>query len=106
MQDGEEYYNIFLYGGGTVNANGCTFMYRDRAVKIYSEGANNYVLNITGGKFLATSDYTVNKALINVDSTYFASAVINVDGVEIDTKLAGAALHNAEGNAKVTVTVK
>ena len=106
VQDGEEFYNIFMYSSGTVNATNCTFMYRDRAIKIYSEGPNTFVLNINGGKFVATSDYSVNKALINVDSTYFTSATINVTGVTIDEKLASASLHNAEENPKVTVTVE
>ncbi len=105
VQEGAEFYNIFMYGSGTVNATDCTFMYRDRAIKIYSEGANTYTLNITGGQFVATDDYIVDKALINVDSTYFASANITVKNITIDEKLASASLHNAEGNSKVTVTV-
>lgn len=103
VQDGEEYYNIFMYSSGTVNATNCTFMYRDRAIKIYSEGANTFTLNINGGQFVATGDYSVKKALINVDSSFFAKATINVTGVTVDSKLADAKLHNAEGNAKVTV---
>ena len=92
-----------MYSSGTVNATNCTFMYRDRAIKIYSEGANTFTLNINGGQFVATGDYSVNKALINVDSSFFAKATVNVTGVTVDSKLADAKLHNAEGNAKVTV---
>lgn len=105
VQDGEEYYGIFMYSSGTVNATNCTFMYGDRAIKIYSEGTATFELNIEGGKFVATDNYTVNKPLINVDSTFFTSATINIKGIEIDSKLADVALHNAEGNAKVTVTI-
>ena len=106
VQDGEEYYNIFLYSSGTVNATNCTFMYRDRGIKIYSEGANTFALNIAGGQFVATDDYDANKPLINVDSTYFESATIAVNNVKIDEKLKAVSLHNAEGNSKVTVTVQ
>jgi hypothetical protein len=104
VQDGEEFYNIFLYSAGTVNATDCTFMYRDRAIKIYSEGAAEFELNITGGKFVATEDYSINKALINVDSTYLSSAKVTVTGVQIDAKLATANKHNATGNAKVDIS--
>ena len=104
VQDGEEYYGMFLYDSGAVNAEDCIFMYGDRAIKIYSEGAATYELNIKGGAFKATDNYTLNKALINVDSTYFASAKITVEGVEIDEKLAGVKLHNAAGDSKVTVS--
>lgn len=103
VQDNEEFYNIFMYCSGTVNATECTFMYRDRAIKIYSEGANTFTLNINGGQFVATDDYSVNKPLINVDSTYFANATINVNGVTIDSKLATAALYNTASKTTVTV---
>ena len=103
VQGGEEYYGLFLYDAGVVNATDCTFMYGDRAIKIYSEGPAEYELNIKGGQVVATNDYKVNKSIINVDSTYFTSAKINVEGLTIDSKLASAQLHNAAGNAKVTV---
>ncbi len=103
VQDGEEYYGLFLYDTGVVNANDCTFMYGDRAIKIYSEGPAEYELNIKGGQVVATEDYNVNKSIINVDSSAFKSAKINVEGLTIDSKLAGVQKHNAEGNAKVTV---
>ena len=104
VQDGEEYYGLFLYSSGIVNADNCTFMYGDRAVKIYSEGPAEFELNINGGSFVATNDYKINKSLINIDSTNFNNAKINVNGVTIDSKLAAAAKHNAEGNAKVTIS--
>ena len=103
VQDGEEYYGLFLYASGVVNATNCTFMYGDRAIKIYSEGPADYELNINGGQIVATEDYKLNKALINVDSTYLNSAKITVNGLTIDAKLATVPLHNASGNSKVTV---
>ena len=103
VQDGEEYYGLFLYDSGVVNATDCTFMYGDRAIKIYSEGPAEYELNIKGGKVVATNDYKINKAIINVDSSAFKSAKISVDGLSIDEKLASVQKHNAEGDAKVAV---
>ena len=88
-----------------VNATNCTFMYGDRAIKIYSDGPATFELNIEDCNFVATSNYTVNKPLINVDSTHFASATITIAGVKIDPNLETVPVHNANGNAKVTVKV-
>ena len=95
---------MFLYGEGTVNATNCTFMYGDRAIKIYSEGSKDYVLNIDDCKFVATEDYKLNKVLINIDSTYINSVKLNIGTIEVDEKLSSLAIHNGEGDSKVTVS--
>ncbi len=106
VQDGEEFYNMFLYGEGTVNATNCTFMYGDRAIKVYSESTKNHELNLVGCKFVAEEDYRLNKPLINFDSTYFASAKVTITNNQVDEALRGVALHNGENDAKITVEVK
>ncbi len=101
VQGSEEYYGLWLYTSGVVNAADCTFMYGDRAIKLFSEGVSNFELNINGGAFVATEGYTINKALINFDGA--STAKITVNGVSIDEKLAGANLHNAAGNDNVII---
>jgi hypothetical protein len=78
-------------------------MYRDRAIKVYSEGAGNFELNITDCSFVATEDYSINKALINIDDTYFTSCVVNIKNVSIDEKLASAKLYSYNNASKVTI---
>ncbi len=107
VQDGEEFYNLFLYGEGTVNATGCTFKYGDRAIKAYAESAKAHVLNLTDCKFVADEDFTaINKALINVDTQYNNTLQLNIKGITIAAELATAEIHNAGGNPKVTVTIE
>ena len=103
VENGEEYYNIFAYSAGTINLNKCTFMYRDRAIKVYSEGAGNFEVNITDCSFVATEDYSINKALINIDDTYFTSCVVNIKNISIDEKLASAKLYSYNNASKVTI---
>ena len=106
VEEGEEYYNVFAYTGGVFNFDDCTFLYRDRGLKVYNEGKQTYELNLTNCAFVATEDYKVNKALINVDDTYIESCVINLENVTIDEKLSTAKVCSYSSASKVTVNQK
>ena len=78
-------------------------MYRDRALKVYSEGAGDFELNINDCSFVATEDYSVNKALINIDATYLTSCVVNINNITVDEKLAAVKLYSCNNLKKVTI---
>ena len=88
-----------------MNISGSTFNYDDRAIKIYNEGGvQNVTLNVKDSTFKAAEGATVNKALINVDTSYMTSVSLNLENITVADELAGVKLHNAEGNSKVTVS--
>lgn len=106
VEGSEEFYNVFGYTGGTINLTDCTFYYRDRALKIYSEGPANFELNLINPTFVATEDYILNKALINIDTTYLTTCVVNIENINIDEKLASLKVCSYSDASKVTVNVK
>lgn len=106
VEGGEEFYNVFGYAGGTINLTDCTFYYRDRALKIYSEGPADFELNLINPTFVATEDYILNKALINIDTTYLTTCVVNIENINIDEKLASLKVCSYSDASKVTVNVK
>lgn len=107
IQDGEEFYHIFVYGSTTVNVSDSTFYYGDRSIKIYNEGGSqNIEFNISDCDFKAAEGATVNKALINVDTTFMTSVKLNIENITVDAALSGVKTHNCANNAKVTVTIK
>ena len=102
VQDGEEFYNIFVYGADEVNVTGCTFEYGDRAVKIYNEGGSEPVVNVSGCKFVAAEGATVNKALFEIDATY-CTVVLNYSNITVDEALEDANIYNVKGSKSVTI---
>ena len=100
VQDGEEFYNIFMYSACKLTATNCTFVYGDRAIKAYSEAFNQYELILDGCKFVADEGYSLNKALINVSNGNLKLTVKNND---VDEKLKDLDLYKIEGGATVTM---
>lgn len=100
VQDGEEYYNIFMYAACELTATRCTFTYGDRAIKAYSEGFNQYKLTLKDCEFVADEALTLNKALIMVSN---GNMTLSVTNNTIATELQTLALYKTEGSATVTV---
>ena len=106
VQNGEEFYHIFVYSSTTVNVEDSTFYYGDRAIKIYNEGGvKDTVLNVSDSSFKADETFTaVVKPLINVDASSMNSVKLNVSNITVDEKLKSAAIYSDSAN-KVTATV-
>lgn len=100
VQDGEEYYNIFMYAACELTATRCTFTYGDRAIKAFSEGFNQYKLTLKDCEFVADEALTLNKALIMVSN---GNMTLSVTNNTIATELQTLALYKTEGSATVTV---
>jgi hypothetical protein len=99
VQDGEEFYNIFMYSGCKLTATRCTFVYGDRAIKAYSEAFNQYELILDSCEFVADDGYKLNKALINVSN---GNLTLSVTNNTVDEALQGLNLYATEGSATVT----
>ena len=99
VQDGEEFYNIFMYSACKLTATECTFVYGDRAIKAYSEGFNQYELILDGCKFVVDEGYSLNKALINVSN---GKLKLTVKNNYVDEALNTLDLYKTEGGATVT----
>ena len=111
VQDGKTFNQIFQYGTQTANITDCTFNYSNRAIKVYNEGGTkDLVMNVTGCTFKADesfdANYDDNKSLISIDPTFVTSVKLTVKDITIDDALNGIDLHNAEGNAKITVVTE
>ena len=103
IQDGEEFYHIFVYGSKQVDVTGSTFYYQDRAIKVYNEGGvKDVVLNVSDSKFFAANGASVNKALVNVDSSYMNSVELNISNITVDSALSGVQTYSG---SKVTATI-
>ena len=100
VQDGEEYYNIFMYAACKLTATRCTFTYGDRAIKAYSEGFNQYELILNECKFVADENYELKKALINVSN---GNLTLSVTNNTVDEVLQTLDFYATEGSATVTV---
>ena len=100
VQDGEEFYNIFMYSDCKLTATRCTFTYGDRAIKAYSESSRQYELILNQCKFVADEGYKLNKALINVSS---GNLTLSVTNNTVDEALQTLDLYKTEGGATVTV---
>lgn len=106
VQDGEEFYHIFVYGSDVVNVEGCTFYYGDRSIKIYTEDTTAQIeMTVSNCEFKAAEGAKINKALINIDSTLLKSVKLTIENITVDTALAGVATYSG-ADAKVTVTEK
>ncbi len=69
-------YSVFVYGASVVNVNNCTFnTLCSKAIKLYNEGANEKTLNVTNCTFVTE---TVDKAAIEIDSTYATKYIVNI----------------------------
>ncbi len=67
-------YSIFDYGAAVVNVEDCTFNTPcSKAIKLYNEGAQGATLNLKNCTF---NTYTLDKAAIEIDSTYTTEGYI------------------------------
>lgn len=67
----EEEYNMWVYGGTTVDYIDCTFEGKGKFLHVYNEGSPLITVNIQGCKFIST---VLNKPAINIKGTSTTSA--------------------------------
>lgn len=67
----EEEYNMWVYGGTTVDYIDCTFEGKGKFLHVYNEGRPLITVNIQGCKFIST---VLNKPAINIKGTSTTSA--------------------------------
>lgn len=72
IQEKEEY-NMWVYGGTTVDYIDCTFEGKGKFLHVYNEGSPLITVNIQGCKFIST---VLNKPAINIKGTSTTSAVV------------------------------
>lgn len=70
IQEKEEY-NMWVYGGTTVDYIDCTFEGKGKFLHVYNEGSPLITVNIQGCKFIST---VLNKPAINIKGTSTTSA--------------------------------
>lgn len=70
IQEKEEY-NMWVYGGTTVDYIDCTFEGKGKFLHVYNEGSPLITVNIHGCKFIST---VLNKPAINIKGTSTTSA--------------------------------
>ncbi len=74
-------YSVFCYGGNTVITD-CTFNTPcSKAVKLYNEGTGEMTLTVSNCDF---TTFTVDKAAIEIDSTYTTNYTVNITDCTIN----------------------
>ncbi len=99
-------YALFCYDGDTITVEDCTFVYGNRAIKIYSEGPRNVTVTINGANFVATDTSVASKAMIEIDDTFLTSVKVDVKNIIIDSRIAAQGVYRIDDGALDTSTAK
>lgn len=76
-------YNMWVYGGTTVDYLDCTFEGKGKLLHVYNEGNPHITVNIQGCKFISTVS---DKPAINIKGTYGEKALdytVNIDNCTV-----------------------